>query len=102
MLYKPDKDDYMFKEIFGGDVTANQQVMVVWRHETHGEARIWRLLGMIELPSHTRAHSFINRHMQKISKSYGIPLRYFNDGSHLDPSQVEAQSETSNSETRHD
>lgn len=91
MLYKPIRRNEALVRLFGGFFAKHEIVWAVWRQEMYGEAKVWRLLGLLEMPSRQPAQRFIDTYMQEMSPPHASPLVFFNDGAHLDPSQAPMQ-----------
>ena len=87
LLVKPRVIAQGFRELHGSVPHKREYIWSVWRLEHHGQAKIWRLLGSMELPGHRVADSQMKEHMQTVPPPFPSPLRFLNDASHLDPSQ---------------
>lgn len=77
----------MFLRLFGVSSLAKGEYLTMWKLQEHGQARLWRLLGVLEMPSHRTTKTFISEHLREIPRSHLKPDLYFNGGVHLDPSQ---------------
>lgn len=87
-FYKPIKRKDALEELFGSRLGRYEEAWAVWRLERYGDAKIWRLLGLVELPSYYAAKKFVQNQMERIPSPYWTPVYYLNDAAHLDYSQV--------------
>lgn len=87
LFTKPRKSKTGFQQLHGVLPIKNEYIWAVWRQEMYGQAKIWRLLGNMELSGHRLADSAMQQHMQMVPKPYSSPVRFLNDAAHLDPGQ---------------
>ena len=90
MLDRPQKGTQAFAQMHGRKGKKNENFATIWRLERFGEAKIWRYLGVLEMPSYRTANNFMRTHMEAIPRTDPPPSFYFNDAAHLDPSQSAA------------
>ncbi|CDW96200.1 hypothetical protein, partial [Sporisorium scitamineum] len=46
--------------LFGVSSLAKGEYLTMWKLQEHGQARLWRLLGVLEMPSHRTTKTFIS------------------------------------------
>lgn len=88
LLSKPNRFQDGFHQLHGRIALAKENVWAVWRLEEYGDAKVWRYLGSMELPSHHTAKKIMLAKMQLLLQSSREPKVFFNGAAHLDPSQT--------------
>ncbi len=90
LLVRPFKSRLEFSVLHGRIGHKNENFWGVWKQETHGQAKIWRYLGSMELPTHKYSDRVMRETMKEVPKPYTEPEHYFNDAAHLDFGQTPA------------
>ncbi len=90
MFSRPMKTDPEFVSLHGRPGRKNENLYTVWRLDTFGPARVWRYLGAMEMANWRTMEAFKRNFWDLIEPPYSNPHFYFNDASHLDPSQTPA------------
>lgn len=91
LFFRPQRRTGPGFELSHGKVgKKNQELYSVWRLERHGSVKVWRYLGVLEMPSYRTARKFITRHMQVVPPPHAWPRHFVNDAAHLDPGQIPA------------
>lgn len=102
MLYKPIKVQGGLEALFGLTLQSWVNGWVIWRQEIHGGARLWHLLGMMEMPSYEVTKRFLEGSTESIPPPYKLPDHFFNDGAHLDEIQRELRRNLPGVESQHE
>ncbi|GAC98770.1 hypothetical protein PHSY_006365 [Pseudozyma hubeiensis SY62] len=100
MLYKPIKLKGGLEALFGLTLQAWVNGWAIWRQEIHGGARLWHLLGMMEMPSYEVTKRFLEGSTESIPPPHKLPDQFFNDGAHLDEMQGELRPKLSGVESQ--
>ena len=88
LFSKPRKSQSLYQRLFGLSQVGSEELYATWKLYEYGQAKIWRLLGIIEMPSHKITKDILSKHMVKTPP---LQLRrhwFLNDGAHLDLSQA--------------
>ncbi|SJX66050.1 uncharacterized protein SRS1_13491 [Sporisorium reilianum f. sp. reilianum] len=80
----------MFDKLFRSSDLVKGEYLTAWKLEKYGEAGIWRLLGVLEMPSHRPTKHITDTLMALIPPPNHQPHLFYKGGAHLDARQIPA------------
>ncbi|CBQ71026.1 conserved hypothetical Ustilaginaceae-specific protein [Sporisorium reilianum SRZ2] len=96
LVGRPDKPSMEFLNLHGAMGSRSQNMYAIWRLEIYGEARVWRYLGVLDMPGYRLMNTFIGQHWTRLGTTFTWPTRFLNDATHFDPDHEAATMATSN------